>query len=130
MIDSTVPVWVIDDCSLSAKLLERMIVSSGGEVTVFTKATETASLANSGHWPLLILIDQQMPDLPGTTLCKRLRAAGYTGELALMSASPELIDENAVLGLRVDCMLRKPIELLVVGMLIRRARRLGRSAAA
>lgn len=107
-----------------------MINSVGGEAFTFAQASHTDQLANSGRWPLLILIDQQLPDLPGTTLCRRFRAAGYTGELALMSASPELIDENAVTGLRVDCMLRKPIEQLVIGILVRRARRLSRSAAA
>lgn len=130
MPDSTVPVWVIDDCTLSTKLLERTINSVGGQALTFAQASHTDQLASTGRWPLLILIDQQLPDLPGTTLCRRLRDAGYTGELALMSASPEMIDENAVTGLRVDCMLRKPIEQLVVGMLVRRARRMNRSAAA
>lgn len=107
-----------------------MVNAVGGSASSFVQASHTDQLANTGQWPLLILIDQQLPDLPGTLLCKQLRAAGYTGELALMSASPELIDANAVFGLRVDCILRKPIEQLVIGMLVRRARRYGQSSAA
>ncbi|MBL0870553.1 MAG: hypothetical protein IBJ18_08265 [Phycisphaerales bacterium] len=111
-------------------MLSRMMITAGGEPSIFAQASQTDHLASAGRWPRLILIDQQLPDLPGTVLCKRLRESGYTGELALMSASPEMIDANAVTGLRVDCLLRKPIAQLVLGILVRRAGRLNRTSSA
>ncbi|MGB3615456.1 MAG: response regulator transcription factor [Elainellaceae cyanobacterium] len=59
----------------------------------------------------LILLDLMLPRLDGITLCKRLRADGYSGFVLMLTAKDTTSDKIAGLDAGADDYLVKPFEL-------------------
>lgn len=59
----------------------------------------------------LILLDWMLPRLDGITLCKRLRAAGYTVPILMLTAKDTTTDKVIGLDAGADDYLIKPFEL-------------------
>ena len=102
-------VLLVDDdpeiCTFLATLLELE-----GLEPLVAHGSEAAMAAAPGAQ--LAVIDVAMPEEDGFSLCRRLRAAGFTAPILLMSArpGPELIRQAAEAG--ADEFLRKPFDNL------------------
>lgn len=78
-------------------------------------------LANPPH---LVLCDVYMPRMDGPTLCARLRAAGYTGPVVLMTSTPHsvppcladaIVDKGRLLDDELGPMLDRWLPALAAG---------------
>lgn len=100
-------VLLVDDdaeiCDFLATLLEleglAPLVASGGAAALAAAPGAAAAL-----------IDVAMPEMDGLTLCRRLRASGFTAPILLASArpGPELPRQAAEAG--ADGFVRKPFD--------------------
>ncbi|MBP7744998.1 MAG: response regulator transcription factor [Phycisphaerae bacterium] len=59
----------------------------------------------------LVLLDIMLPDLDGFEICRRLRAAGYTMPIVILSARGQEIDKVRGLELGADDYVTKPFSL-------------------
>ena len=98
---------------------ERYRVSAAGSI-----ADIRAALANGGID--LIVLDLNLPDGDGLTLCRALRAEGHVGAIIMVTARDGAIDRVLGLELGADDYLTKPFEprelLARIRNLLRRAR--------
>ncbi len=65
-----------------------------------------------------VITDHEMPVMNGVELVTALRSIGFRGRILVLSAAltPEI--ETAYAGLRVDCVLAKPVPPLVLRTLL------------
>ncbi len=114
---------VVDDDRQLVDVLSLALGEAGHEVRVAfdglsaMEATKTAP-------PELIVSDVNMPRLDGFALCKRLREAGVTIPIVLLTSRDDEIDEALGLELGADDYVTKPFSMRVliarVGALLRR----------
>jgi CheY-like chemotaxis protein len=100
-----------DPCLLS--LLQFVLEAAGFRVTTARNGREAWEEACGGEFDL-VLTDQQMPEMTGIDLCRRLRAdERYSGTpLLLMSANVGALDADCVRDeLSVAAVLPKPLSL-------------------
>jgi two-component system nitrogen regulation response regulator NtrX len=105
---STGDVLVIDDEVLIRDLIVEILTDEG-------YAVRSARDANAGlraiedATPAFLLLDIQMPGMPGNELLRVLRAMGYTFPIALITASPQTAESLLDMG-SVVCV-AKPFDL-------------------
>lgn len=82
-------VWVVDDSDACRRLLVALARRAGATVREFTSAESAIHSASCQSWPAAILTDLQMSGLSGIELICNLRSMGFTGSIALVTASPD-----------------------------------------
>jgi DNA-binding response OmpR family regulator len=103
-------VLVVDDDAAIRRSLERGLRLSGFAV-VLADGGLAALAAHRQSPPDLLVLDVSMPDLPGTEVCRQLRAAGDETPVLMLSALDQLDDRLAGLQAGADDYLVKPFAL-------------------
>jgi DNA-binding response OmpR family regulator len=105
-----VRVLVVEDDAKLARFLVRMLVEEGFVADACHEGAEAIERAQADIYDLMLL-DWMLPDLDGVTVCKRLREAGCTLPILMLTARGQLAER--VLGLRsgADDYLVKPFEI-------------------
>ncbi len=101
-------VLVIDDQFINRTILERQLAQAGLSVTVCRNGPEALEALGRSADIDLVLTDHEMPDMDGLALAGRLRSAGHTMPVVLLSSNPAIARETAPEGL-LAAILQKPI---------------------
>ena len=100
-------ILVVDDDAPVRRMLERSLGSEGHSVRL--AADGGTALAIAEREPMdLVVLDVRMPGLDGLSTCRRLRAAGHTVPILLLTAADEVADRVAGLDAGADDYLVKP----------------------
>jgi two-component system phosphate regulon response regulator PhoB len=119
-------ILVVDDEADLRELLRFRFREAGYEVMTASTAGEALSSV-ARRRPNVVLLDWMLPDMPGTEVCKRLRAAPATKDIPIimLTARGEEVDRVVGLELGADDYVTKPFSvrelLLRVRVLTRRA---------
>lgn len=121
-------ILVVDDEAELRGLLARYLGGRGYQVRQAAEGGEMERLLSRERFDVLIL-DLMLPGDDGLTLCRRLRAAGETIPILMLTARGEAIDRILGLEMGADDYLPKPFEprelLARIEALLRRQRVLG-----
>lgn len=101
-------ILVVDDDEATRESLRDLLESSGLQAALFPSGINL--LAASG--PLdgcCILLDIELPDCCGFTICERLRSSGIGAPVILMSGRPELLSEARLRAPSAFAVLEKPL---------------------
>lgn len=101
---------VIDDDEKITSLLRRSLAFEGYEVTTAPDGAEGLRLLNQRQADLVVL-DVMMPKIDGWEVCRRLREAGITAPVLLLTAKDDVQDRVKGLDLGADDYLVKPFAL-------------------
>ncbi|MFC5530125.1 response regulator transcription factor [Cohnella yongneupensis] len=101
---------VIDDDDKITSLLRRSLAFEGYEVSTAQDGTEGLKLLSQRQADLIVL-DVMMPKMDGWEVCRRLREAGITSPVLLLTAKDEVQDRVKGLDLGADDYLVKPFAL-------------------
>lgn len=103
-------VLVVDDDPDVAHLLEALL----GDLGFRVRAADTAEAAVEAALrqpPDVLLIDVELPDLPGNAAVFRLRSRGYRGSIVSLSANSTADAHDAALRAGADYYLTKPLNV-------------------
>jgi two-component system phosphate regulon response regulator OmpR len=100
-------VLVVDDDARLRDLLQRYLNQNGFEVTVAADAQAMNRLLPRRVWDLMVL-DVMMPGEDGLAVVRRLRSAGETLPIILLTARTEEVDRIIGLEMGADDYLGKP----------------------
>lgn len=101
-------VLVVDDRFINRTILERQLVPCGIEVTLCRSGAEAlAALAADTAYDV-VLTDHDMPEMDGVTLAGRIRAAGLSMPILLLSSNPAAAREREGAA-ALDAILQKPV---------------------
>ncbi|MFI6509298.1 response regulator transcription factor [Streptosporangium sp. NPDC050855] len=103
-------ILVVDDEPFLADLVATALRYEGFDTTV--AATGAAAVAMTGSFgPDLVVLDVMLPDVPGTEVCRRIRATGAEVPVVFLTARDAT--EDKIAGLRVggDDYVTKPFSL-------------------
>jgi DNA-binding response OmpR family regulator len=108
-----VRVLVVDDEPLIVQMLQIALTYEKFEVSVARDGFEAIQQANQTK-PDLVILDWMLPNMDGIEVCRKLRAAGASVGILMLTARGE--DEDQVLGLEsgADDYLVKPFTLPVL----------------
>jgi len=101
---------VIDDDEKITSLLRRSLAFEGYEVGTAPNGQEGLRLL-SGREADLIILDVMMPQLDGWEVCRRLREAGVSSPVLMLTAKDDVQDRVKGLDLGADDYLVKPFAL-------------------
>jgi len=82
-------VWVVDDSDACRRLLVVLAQRARAAVQEFTSAQAALNALATSTRPAAVLTDLNMPHQSGLDLIRALRAAGFTGPVALITASSD-----------------------------------------
>lgn len=121
VVDPTVErVLIVDDEADLARLLAFNLREAG--FAPETAGTGAEGLAAAGRSrPAVVLLDVMLPDLPGTEVCRRLRAQPETADVAIMmlTARGDELDRVAGFELGADDYVVKPFSVREVVLRVR-----------
>ena len=105
-------ILIAEDDLTSRKILEKVLVSNGYEVTVTADGKAAFDVLLGEDPPKLALIDWMMPKLDGIEVCRRLRAEGKTTAMYLILLTARGNKQDIVSGLEsgADDYIIKPFE--------------------
>lgn len=103
-------IMVIDDDDKITSLLRRSLAFEGYEVTTASDGAEGLRLLGERQADLVIL-DVMMPKLDGWEVCRRLREAGISSPVLMLTAKDDVMDRVKGLDLGADDYLVKPFAL-------------------
>lgn len=103
-------VLVVDDDAKITSFLRRGLVLEGYEVTVANSGAEALKLVAEQAMDLMIL-DIMMPGVDGLEVCRRVRAAGESLPILLLTARDAISDRVKGLDTGADDYLVKPFAL-------------------
>jgi two-component system, OmpR family, response regulator MprA len=101
---------VIDDDEKITSLLRRSLAFEGFEISTAPDGAEGLKLLSQRQTDLVIL-DVMMPKMDGWEVCRRLREAGISSPILLLTAKDEVTDRVKGLDLGADDYLVKPFAL-------------------
>lgn len=96
------PVLVVDDEADLRRLLEFNLKEAGFAVAVAATATEGLAAAER-HRPTVVLLDLMLPDLPGTEVCRRLRAHPRLHDVGILMLTARSDDYDRIVGFELGC---------------------------
>lgn len=115
-------ILVVDDDEILVEVLKRSLSSQRHVVDIAEDGQIGWEYVQSGEYEL-VLLDVNLPELDGVSLCEKIRGEGYTTPILLMTATN--VSQDRILGLDAgaDDYLTKPLDL---GELNARVRALSR----
>lgn len=120
-------VLIVDDNEASRATLGSMLRVDGYDLRYATNGLEAMALIESLR-PDLILLDQMMPGITGTDVCRQVRAAPELAEIPIVFVTA--LDDRATRLMAfqagADDVLAKPVDRLEVRMRVRNITRLNR----
>jgi two-component system phosphate regulon response regulator PhoB len=93
-------ILVIEDESDLVQVLEYNLRREGHEVTSAMRGREGLRLAKENP-PDLALLDLMLPDIPGTEVCKALKASGGTSEVRVVMLTAKSDEVDRILGFEI-----------------------------
>ena len=121
-------ILVVEDDPDIRMTLEHFLLDAGHEVDAVGTGHE-ALKQTAAAIPDMVLLDRMLPDIPGTDVCRALRAAPATKTVAVIIVSARRGEEDRIFGLEqgADDYVEKPFSLrellLRIEAVVRRARR-------
>src|SRR5689334_433757 len=105
-------VLVIEDERDLQQVIEYNLRQAGHEVTTSLRGSDGLRLARDRR-PDLVLLDLMLPDLPGTEVCKALKADASTKQIpvVMLTAKGEEIDRVVGFELGADDYVVKPFSV-------------------
>ncbi len=103
-------VLVVDDDPKITAFLRRSLALEGYDVTVANSGTEALRIVGAAP-PDLMVLDIMMPDVDGLEVCRRIRAAGETFPILMLTARDAVSDRVKGLDQGADDYLVKPFAL-------------------
>jgi two-component system phosphate regulon response regulator OmpR len=109
-LSSTPPrILILDDEEEMRALLQRYLSGQGFSVALAASAYQLDALLAAATYDVLVL-DLMMPDESGLSICKRLRAAGNTIPIMMLTAKGDPVDRVIGIDTGADDYLGKPFE--------------------
>ncbi|MFO0746389.1 MAG: response regulator transcription factor [Myxococcota bacterium] len=121
-------ILIIEDEADLVSTLTYNLGREGFQVTAATTGQEALARAAEGAPPDLVLLDLMLPDMPGTEVCRRLRADARTRSVPIIMVTAKSDEIDRVVGFEVgaDDYVTKPFSvrelLLRIRAVLRRAR--------
>lgn len=115
-------ILIVDDDEILVEVLHRSLVSQRHVVDVAENGQMGWEYVQTGEYEL-VLLDVNLPELDGVSLCSKMRSEGYTTPILLMTAKNATQDRILGLDAGADDYLTKPLDL---GELNARVRALSR----
>jgi two-component system cell cycle response regulator DivK len=106
------PVLLVEDDSLSLKLMKDVLEANGLKVAVATNGSDGLALVRTTH-PALIVMDIGLPDMDGIEVTRSLRADPALGDVPILGVSAYAMheDEAQMRGAGCDGFMTKPLGL-------------------
>jgi DNA-binding response OmpR family regulator len=102
-------ILVVEDDRVQADFLAQVLRLEGYSVVVAHTGSEALANANSSPQPDLVLVDVVLPDLSGTELVRRVRAASNV-PIILVTSKRQVTDRVVGLDAGADDFIPKPFE--------------------
>lgn len=101
-------IFLVDDDDSVRKTLFRLLRRHRPDdaVTEFSDPADLVRMALEGRWPDLVVTDRDMPGMNGEELAHRLKYAGYTGVVIMITGNDAIV----VPPKDIDHVLHKPFE--------------------
>jgi DNA-binding response OmpR family regulator len=100
-------ILVVDDDPGIQDVVRFALAGEGFAVDVVADGTSALERAGTGDYDVVVL-DVMLPDLPGTEVCRRLRAAGSALPILMLTARDAEVDRVLGLELGADDYVAKP----------------------
>jgi len=106
-------IWIVDDDEEMSRAVTLMLNMLDSDVKSFTKARAAVEKFNLGHYPDLIILDINMPEISGLDMVEFLRRRPETSRLPIVVLSSETTDEivDKALNLGADEFIKKPVTI-------------------
>lgn len=104
-------VYIVDDQAMVAELLQEVLLSAGYQVLTETQPqVALQTLLDGTIHPCVLIVDLMMPELDGRSLILKLRQAGFSRPVVVVSgfAMPSRGDEQ--MNLQVQGFIKKPFQ--------------------
>ena len=113
-------VLIVDDVPDNIRVLSRMLVDDGHQISAATNGRQALKLAASCA-PDLILLDGMMPEMGGYEVCAALKADPQLGSIPIIfvTALADVEDETRGLGLGAVDYITKPFKEAIVRARVR-----------
>ncbi|MCR5879495.1 ATP-binding protein [Phenylobacterium sp. J367] len=98
-----------EDVELSRRVLARLLAAEGCEVAEAADGAEAFALLTTRPFDL-VLTDQRMPGMTGSELCRRARAQGFRGRIAIATGADDPHLRAEVADLDGVTVIRKPLD--------------------
>ncbi|MCC6624896.1 MAG: response regulator transcription factor [Deltaproteobacteria bacterium] len=121
-------ILIIEDEADLVATLTYNLGREGFQVTSAMTGQDALQLAHAGQPPDIVLLDLMLPDMPGTEVCRRLRADAHTRHVPIIMVTAKSDEIDRVVGFEVgaDDYVTKPFSvrelLLRIRAVLRRAR--------
>jgi two-component system phosphate regulon response regulator PhoB len=125
-------VLIVDDEADLRRLLSFNLEAAGFRATTAATANEALVVAEQAR-PTVVLLDLMLPDLPGTEVCRRLRAHPQLSDVGILVLTARNDDYDRIVGfeLGADDYVVKPFNVRELVLRVRAlARRVGERSAA
>jgi CheY-like chemotaxis protein len=106
-------VLVVDDDPEICLLTRRLLTTLGCDSYEAKNGFDALAMVDSVH-PDLVLLDVMMPIQDGYETCKRIRAAGYTGPIIMVSALQQHAEAVSTQAAGANAYVQKPITRSVI----------------
>ncbi|HET7218466.1 MAG TPA: response regulator transcription factor [Vicinamibacterales bacterium] len=103
-------ILIAEDDAVTARILESLTRSWGYETSTIADGHAALAALEAAAAPQLALLDWVMPGIDGPEICRRVRAAGRTTYLILLTAKTQRADVVAGLDAGADDYLVKPFD--------------------
>lgn len=132
MPDEPASVLIVDDEADLGRLLSFNLGRAGFAATTAASAAEALDAAERVK-PQVVILDLMLPDMPGTEVCRRLRAHPRLGDVGILMLTARSDDYDRIVGfeLGADDYVVKPFNVQELVLRVRAlARRVGERRAA
>ena len=108
--DEKFPVLIVEDESISRKVLSRALEEAGYQVFLAKNGREALELLEEEYYPLVIT-DWMMPEVDGLELCRTIRKTEFPGYVFIIMLTIKSSKEDIIKGLGsgADDFLIKPV---------------------
>ena len=105
-------ILIVEDNTLNLKLLNDLLEFRGYDIVATSQGTAALELARE-HAPDVILLDIQLPDIPGTEVAHRLKADPQTRTIPIIAVTAFAMsgDEAKILASGCDAYIAKPFNI-------------------
>lgn len=96
------PILIVDDEPDLRRLLQFNLEGAGFAATVADTASAALAAAEKLR-PTVVLLDLMLPDLPGTEVCRRLRAHPSLNDVGILMLTARSDDYDRIVGFELGC---------------------------
>lgn len=115
-------VWVVEDNELNFELIDFLLTEAGWRVVRAVDGAGLEALLGS-ETPDVVLLDMNLPDVPGTEIAARLRADAAFDRVPVIAVTAHAMrgDRERFLGAGCDDYVAKPIAAPILFAVIEQA---------